>query len=447
MKNKLFGLTLGILFVSCMFFTANKVEAKATTVTSTLDFRNTFTTNQSDIAHGWSWDADTKTLTLTDFNCTVTTANKACLLFPNGSDITIVLEGDNVINTAGLASIGAKDFGTTDLLNSVLIKGNGSLSIDTTSGVSTDGAIRTKNLTLESGKLELKTPIKVKEEFKITGGELSAKLLTRSNVTTAIYVGEKLTISGGTVNIESGKPFQITGDSNQDSVAVEITGGNITLKGKYDYNVGTIYVANTNSEHKADIVINGGNITCSDAGYCFSTEVGDISINTGKANITASHMKFGVETGGVANSGKGTINIFSKKDPADLTELNKAIAEAEALNEDEYEDFSAVTTALTEAKKLLENEENLTEDDQDRIDELVEQINAAIKALKKVDLEPEPSNPSQPDDNNKDDVPSSVEANPNTFDGIITYIVMAIMSLIGIGIVGLTIKKLLLNKN
>ncbi len=414
--------TLGILFIVGMFLTTNKVEA-ATATTSTLNFKDTITTSQSDPVHGWSWDADTKTLTLTDFDCEVTTLNKACLLFPNESDIIIVLEGDNIINTAGLASIGAKDFGTTELLHSLLIKGNGSLAINTTTGASNEGVIRTKNLTLESGKLELKTSIRVTEEFKITGGELYARLLDKSGVTAAVRVGKKLTISGGTVDVQGKRPFQVTGDPDQDSVAVEITGGDITLKGEYDFNEGTIHVENTGSDHKANIVINGGKITCSDSGYCVSTAVGDISINTGKATINTSHMKYE----GIAHTGKGQVNIFEKKDPADLTELNKAIAEAEALNEDDYEDFSAVTAALTKAAELLENKEGLTEDDQAEIDELVKQINAAIKALK-------PYN-----------VPSTDEVNPNTGDGIVTYIVMATISLIGLAT--LTTKRLLLNKN
>ena len=64
--------------------------------------------------------------------------------------------------------------------------------------------------------------------------------------------------------------------------------------------------------------------------------------------------------------------------------------------------------------------------------------------------EPTPSNPTQPEpsnpdvNDNQDDVPNTGVENPQTGDGIITYIVMGTLSLLGLA--GITTKRLILNK-
>ena len=68
---------------------------------------------------------------------------------------------------------------------------------------------------------------------------------------------------------------------------------------------------------------------------------------------------------------------------ADYTAVEAAIARAEALNEEEYKDFSAVEEAMAAV------EWGLTEEDQDRVDAMAQAINDAIDALEKKETQKE----------------------------------------------------------
>ena len=67
--------------------------------------------------------------------------------------------------------------------------------------------------------------------------------------------------------------------------------------------------------------------------------------------------------------------------PAEITELTVWIAEAEALNPKDYEDFSAVQTALQEARAAMSSHRDIR--DQERIDAAVQALSDAIAALEK----------------------------------------------------------------
>ena len=97
------------------------------------------------------------------------------------------------------------------------------------------------------------------------------------------------------------------------------------------------------------------------------------------------------------------INGLVKKQPvvaADYTAVDEAIKAAEALNKDDYEDFSAVTKAIEAVDRTL------TSEDQAKVDAMAKAITDAINGLVK----------KQTDDSDKSDIKVDIDRNEDAAD-------------------------------
>ena len=95
----------------------------------------------------------------------------------------------------------------------------------------------------------------------------------------------------------------------------------------------------------------------------------------------------------LAKAATGPVTVESK--PADYTAVDEAIAAAQALNKEDYSDFSAVDQAIADVVR----NKNITE--QDEVDAMAKAINTAVSGLKKspsVDPSKDPSKNDPKDD-------------------------------------------------
>ena len=107
------------------------------------------------------------------------------------------------------------------------------------------------------------------------------------------------------------------------------------------------------------------------------------SCGTAVSNFTSADVLAGLQTNAgagvewVAGIGHPTFVWDDNNIPADYTAVDAAIAKANALNKDNYKDFSAVETAV----KAVVRDKNITE--QSEVDAMAKAIEDAIAALEK----------------------------------------------------------------
>lgn len=109
---------------------------------------------------------------------------------------------------------------------------------------------------------------------------------------------------------------------------------------------------------------------------------------------------------------------------ADKAALEACIKEAEAVDTNKYTDetAAALKAALEEAKKIL-GDENISEADQNIVDEAAEKLASAVKGLTEKPSEPEDPDPEKPDPENPDpedpdpENPGTQEPSENPSDG------------------------------
>ena len=80
-------------------------------------------------------------------------------------------------------------------------------------------------------------------------------------------------------------------------------------------------------------------------------------------------------------------DVKPEPDAADYTSVDEAVKAAEALNKDDYEDFSAVTKAIEAVDRTL------TSEDQAKVDAMAKAITDAINGLVKKQPVVEPDDP------------------------------------------------------
>lgn len=111
------------------------------------------------------------------------------------------------------------------------------------------------------------------------------------------------------------------------------------------------------------------------------------SCGTAVSNFTSADVLAGLQTNAgagvewVAGIGHPTFVWDDNNIPADYTKVDAAIAKANALNKDNYKDFSAVETAV----KAVVRDKNITE--QSEVDAMAKAIEDAIAALQYKDAD------------------------------------------------------------
>lgn len=408
MLKKVESIILGISMFACLVCIGIASVSAKTTVTDTLDLTAKETTDKLN-DEGWSWNKETKTLKLEDATFEITdedaSAAKPCIKFSKSDNITVIFEGTNNLTADKKSVFYGSGTGTGSLTFQSTNNGTLNLKIknyNTTGGNNMGDTINYPyNLNIKSGTINSEGGILADSVVTISGGNLNINTQSFPS-TQGLYVLRQVNITGGNVDIKaSAAAIMVTGVPNGTDYpdGVVISGGNVTLSATDERNP-SIHAGY--SQHK-NIVINGGNITLN-SDFGLYTAEGIISVNN-VDSFNVDNVKMDVFKVGGAEGNEIKIN------DADYSKVDEAIARANKLNRDDYQDFKAVDEAIkavVRGKKVLE---------QDQVDAMAESINQAIDALKL-----------------KTKTISQNVVNPDTSDNYLANIVLLISSISALGI-------------
>ena len=215
---------------------AHTHDGESNVITTPLDFREKTADENGD---GWSWDYDTKTLTLDGVNIQATTDSMSVVTVPDGTEI--VLNGNNTIVQTDTGDsytyvLSAVNTDTTNCDGTMTISGDGVLNAENRS---TDSMARSLGGTiiLNGGTVNATGKV-VAESLEIhNDGALNANATAASYEGAAVGVGGSITVDGnGSLNavgcaIENQDIMNtaIALNGNQDS-KISVTGnGSITV--------------------------------------------------------------------------------------------------------------------------------------------------------------------------------------------------------------------------
>lgn len=215
---------------------AHTHDGESNVITTPLDFREKTADENGD---GWSWDYDTKTLTLNGVNIQATTDSMSVVTVPDGTEI--VLNGENTIVQTDTGDsytyvLSAVNTDTTNCDGTMTISGDGVLNAENRS---TDSMARSLGGTiiLNGGTVNAIGTVKTNSLEIHNDGVLNANATTASFDGAAVNVGGSITVDGnGSLNavgcaIENQDIMNtaILLNGNQDS-KISVTGnGSITV--------------------------------------------------------------------------------------------------------------------------------------------------------------------------------------------------------------------------
>lgn len=329
--------------------------------TTTLDLTVAgFQNDQKNEDEGWSWDADTLTLTLD--NVDFSTGNKSSIKVDGLKSTTILFKGENKLESS-----------------TTVIDRTGESSKD--AGLTLKGEVKESKLSLvEKGNLpSMDQPNIIFESgtVNIQGGAAIAlytiKVMEAAvNIDTTmadseygwddgLYANGSIEIYGGEVNVKAGRIglFVVGIGAPEPKTGLIIEDGKLDINGK----LADIYVGSGNTKNA---VISGGDITLGGNIGIFLYNCEKCEIKGGTFHTDKCEKPFAVHRDSSA------VFEYAK---ADYTELDKAEEAANALNKDNYVDFTAVEKAL----EAIDRTKNLTQ--QSDVDKMAKDINDAVAAL------------------------------------------------------------------
>ena len=329
--------------------------------TTTLDLTVAgFQNDQKNEDEGWSWDADTLTLTLD--NVDFSTGNKSSIKVDGLKSTTILFKGENklessttVIDRTGESS---KDAGLT-------LKGEAKeskLSLVETGNLP---SMDQPNITFESGTVNIQGGAAI-ALYTIKVMEAAVNIDTTMADSEygwddGLYANGSIEIYGGEVNVKAGRIglFVVGIGAPEPKTGLIIEDGKLDITGK----LADIYVGSGNTKNA---VISGGDITLGGNIGIFLYNCEKCEIKGGTFHTDKCEKPFAVHRDSSA------VFEYAK---ADYTELDKAEEAAKALNKDNYVDFTAVEKAL----EAIDRTKNLTQ--QSDVDKMAKDINDAVAAL------------------------------------------------------------------
>lgn len=247
----------------------------STVITEKLDFASK-TTDES--GNGWSWDYDTKTLTLDGVNIQATTDSKSVVTVPDGTEI--VLNGNNTIVQTDTGEsdtyvLSAVNTNTTNCDGTMTISGDGVLNAENRSTSSMSRSLG--GTTILNGGTVNATGKVVADSLEIhNDGVLNANATTASFEGVAVNVSRGITVDGngsltavGCAN-ESTLNSAILLTSNFDKISVS-ENGSITVPEGNAARVGIYYSGNNGDGMDAEI--SGGKVTA------YGTKYGIYKVN------------------------------------------------------------------------------------------------------------------------------------------------------------------------
>ena len=255
---------------------AHTHDGESNVITTPLDFREK-TADENGV--GWSWDYDTKTLTLDGVNIQATTDSMSVVTVPDGTEI--VLNGENTIVQT--------DTGDSDTY--VLSAVNTSdLNCDGTMTISGDGVLNAENRSTDSMARSLGGSIILNGGIVNATGKVVAKSLEihndgklNANATTASFEGVAVNV-GGSITVDGNGSLTAVGCANESTLnsAILLTGnfgdkisvsgnGSITVPEGNAAKVGIYYSGNNGDGMDAEI--SGGKVTA------YGTKYGIYKVN------------------------------------------------------------------------------------------------------------------------------------------------------------------------
>lgn len=249
---------------------AHTHDGESNVITTPLDFREK-TADENGV--GWSWDYDTKKLTLDGVNIQATTDSMSVVTVPDGTEI--VLNGNNTIvqtNTGDSDTYVLSAVNTDDVNcdGTMTISGDGVLNAENRS---TDSMARSLGGTiiLNGGTVNATGTVKTNSLEIHNHGVLNA------NATTAYFEGVAVNVSGG-ITVDGNGSLTAVGCANESTLnsAILLTGnsgdkisvsenGSITVPEGNAARVGIYYSGNNGDGMDAEI--SGGKVTAYGAKY------------------------------------------------------------------------------------------------------------------------------------------------------------------------------------
>ena len=329
--------------------------------TTTLDLTTSeFKNDQKNEDEGWSWDADTLTLTLD--NVDFSTGNKSSIKVNGLKSTTILFKGENKLESS-TTIIGRNDKASKD--TGLTLKGEAKeskLSLVETGNLP---SMDQPNITFESGTVDIQGGAAI-TLYTIKVMEAAVNIDTtmadpEDGWNDGLYANGSIEIYGGEVNVKAGRIglFVVGIGAPEPKTGLIIENGKLDINGK----LADIYVGSGNTKNA---VISGGDITLGGDIGIFLNDCEKCEIKGGTFHTDECEKPFAVHRDSSA------VFEYAK---ADYTELDKAEETAKALNKDNYVDFTAVEKAL----EAIDRTKNLTQ--QSDVDKMTKDINDAVAAL------------------------------------------------------------------
>lgn len=255
---------------------AHTHDGESNVITTPLDFREK---TADENGAGWSWDYDTKTLTLDGVNIQATTDSMSVVTVPDGTEI--VLNGNNTIVQT--------DTGKSDtyVLSAV---NNKEVNCDGTMTISGDGVLNAENRSTDSmarslgGSIILNGgTVNATGTVKTNSLEIHNDGVLNANATTASFEGVAVNVSGG-ITVGGNGSLTAVGCANESTLnsAILLTSnfgdkisvsenGSITLPEGNAARVGIYYSGNNGDGMDAEI--SGGKVTA------YGTKYGIYKVN------------------------------------------------------------------------------------------------------------------------------------------------------------------------
>ena len=329
--------------------------------TTTLDLTVAgFQNDQKNEDEGWSWDADTLTLTLD--NVDFSTGNKSSIKVDGLKSTTILFKGENKLESSATiisrTDRGSKDTGLT-------LKGEAKESKLSLVEKDNSPSMDQPNITFESGTVDIQGGAAI-ALYTIKVMEAAVNIDTtmadpEDGWNDGLYANGSIEIYGGEVNVKAGRIglFVVGIGAPEPKTGLRIEGGKLDLEGGLaDVYLGSGIVKNG--------IISAGDITLKGKKGIFLYDCEKCEITGGTFHVDECDDPFMAH--------KDSSGVFEIAD-ADYTKVDKAEEAAKALNKDNYVDFTAVEKAL----EAIDRTKNLTQ--QSDVDKMAKDINDAVEAL------------------------------------------------------------------
>ena len=329
--------------------------------TTTLDLTVAgFQNDQKNEDEGWSWDADTLTLTLD--NVDFSTGNKSSIKVDGLKSTTILFKGENKLESSATiisrTDRGSKDTGLT-------LKGEAKESKLSLVEKDNSPSMDQPNITFESGTVDIQGGAAI-ALYTIKVMEAAVNIDTtmadpEDGWNDGLYANGSIEIYGGEVNVKAGRIglFVVGIGAPEPKTGLRIEGGKLDLEG----GLADVYLGSGNVKNG---IISAGDITLKGKKGIFLYDCEKCEITGGTFHVDECDDPFMAH--------KDSSGVFEIAD-ADYTKVDKAEEAAKALNKDNYVDFTAVEKAL----EAIDRTKNLTQ--QSDVDKMAKDINDAVAAL------------------------------------------------------------------